>query len=133
MARDGLLPRRLSTVSPRTGTPILITAVTGIFVAFAAGFFRLDEIAELANAGTLLAFITTAASMMVLRKTAPSVPRVFRCPAPNVVGTLAIVGCIYLLASLPSMTITRFILWNALGFAIYLLLRWLRPRVAVPA
>lgn len=133
MARDGLLPRRLSTVSPRTGTPVLITAVTGIFVALAAGFFRLDEIAELANAGTLLAFITTAASMMVLRKTAPSVPRVFRCPAPNVVGTLAILGCIYLLLSLPSMTIYRFIMWNALGFAIYLLLRWLRPRVAVPA
>ena len=133
MARDGLLPRKLSAVSPRTGTPVLITAVTGIFVAFAAGFFRLDEIAELANAGTLLAFVTTAASMMVLRKTAPSVPRVFRCPAPNVVGTLAIVGCFYLFLSLPSQTIGRFFLWNALGFSIYLLLRWLRGRVAVPA
>ena len=133
MARDGLLPRKLSAVSPRTGTPILITAVTGIFVAFAAGFFRLDEIAELANAGTLLAFVTTAASMMVLRKSAPSVPRVFSCPAPNVVGTLAILGCLYLFLSLPSMTIARFFLWNALGFSIYLLLQWLRARVVAPA
>jgi len=133
MARDGLLPRRLSTVSPKTGTPILITAVTGIFVAFVAGFFRLDEIAELANAGTLLAFVTTAASMMVLRKSAPNVPRVFRCPAPNVIGTLAILGCLYLFLSLPSMTIARFFLWNAIGFGIYLLLQWLRGRVVVPA
>jgi APA family basic amino acid/polyamine antiporter len=133
MARDGLLPKRLSAVSSRTGTPILITAVTGIFVAFAAGFFRLDEIAELANAGTLLAFVTTAASMMVLRKTAPSVPRVFRCPAAYVVGTLAIFGCLYLFLSLPSLTIARFFLWNALGFSIYLLLQWLRPRVVAPA
>jgi APA family basic amino acid/polyamine antiporter len=133
MARDGLLPRRLSTVSPKTGTPILITAVTGIFVAFAAGFFRLDEIAELANAGTLLAFVTTAASMMVLRKSAPSVPRVFRCPAPNVIGTLAIVGCLYLFLSLPSQTIWRFFLWNAIGFLIYLSLLWLRSRDVAPA
>jgi APA family basic amino acid/polyamine antiporter len=134
MARDGLLPRRLSAVSAKTGTPVLITAVTGIFVALAAGFFRLDEIAELANAGTLLAFVTTAASMMVLRKTAPTVPRVFRCPAPNVIGTLAIIGCLYLFLSLPSLTIARFFLWNAIGFSIYLLLLWLRARrVVAPA
>lgn len=133
MARDGLLPRKLSAVSPRTGTPVLITAVTGTFVALAAGFFRLDEIAELANAGTLLAFVTTAASMMVLRRTASTVPRVFRCPAPNLVGTLAILGCLYLFLSLPSLTIQRFLMWNALGFAIYLLLQRLRARVAAPA
>jgi basic amino acid/polyamine antiporter, APA family len=133
MARDGLLPRSLSAVSKRTGTPVLITAVTGVFVALAAGFFRLDEIAELANAGTLLAFVTTAASMMVLRRTAPTMPRVFSCPAPNVVGTLAILGCLYLFLSLPTLTIQRFFLWNAVGLAVYLLLRWVRARVVAPA
>ena len=65
-----------------------------------AGFFRLDEIAELANAGTLLAFIATAACMMILRKRAPE-PRVFRCPQPMLIGSLAIGGCLYLIASLP--------------------------------
>jgi APA family basic amino acid/polyamine antiporter len=133
MARDGLLPKRLSTVSARTGTPVLITAVTGAFVALTAGFFRLDEIAELANAGTLLAFVTTAASMMVLRRSAPDAPRVFRCPAPNVVGMLAILGCFYLFLSLPGLTIQRFLMWNAAGYGIYLLLRWLRARVVAVA
>lgn len=133
MSRDGLLPRRLSAVSPRTGTPVLITAVTGIFVATAAGLFRLDEIAELANAGTLLAFVTTAASMMVLRRTAPDLPRVFRCPAPMVVGTLAILGCLYLFFSLPELTIQRFLLWNAFGFVIYLMLLGLRGRKVATA
>jgi hypothetical protein len=33
-----------------------------------AGFFRLDEIAELANAGTLIAFIAVGVCLMVLRK-----------------------------------------------------------------
>ncbi|MDR6786903.1 amino acid transporter [Sphingomonas sp. BE138] len=120
MSRDGLLPRSLSRVSARTGSPALVTMVTGVFVAAVAGFFRLDEIAELANAGTLLAFIAVAACMMVLRRTAPELKRVFRCPAPFVVGTLAILGCVYLLVSLPTHTLVRFALWNVAGVVFYL-------------
>ncbi|WP_343517664.1 amino acid permease [Sphingomonas sp.] len=119
MSRDGLLPRSLSRVSERTGSPALITGVTGVFVALVAGFFRLDEIAELANAGTLLAFIAVAACMMILRKKMPELPRVFRCPAPYVVGTLAILGCLYLLFSLPTHTLTRFLGWNLIGLIVY--------------
>jgi APA family basic amino acid/polyamine antiporter len=120
MARDGLLPRALSRVSKR-GSPALVTAVTGVFVAAVAGFFRLDEIAELANAGTLIAFITVGICMMVLRRRAPDLKRVFRCPAPNVIGTLAVLGCIYLLISLPEKTLVRFVIWNAIGLAAYFL------------
>lgn len=119
MSRDGLLPRRLSVVSQRSGAPVVITVVTGVAVAAVAGFFRLDEIAELANAGTLLAFIAVGACVIILRKQAPDLPRVFRTPAPYVVGTLAIFGCIYLLISLPSTTLVRFVIWNVIGFAIY--------------
>ena len=119
MARDGLLPRKLSEVSPRTGSPLVITAVTGVFVAAIAGFFRLDEIAELANAGTLLAFIAVAVCMMILRRRSPELPRIFRCPQPYVVGTLAVLGCAYLIYSLPTKTLTRFLLWNLIGIAVY--------------
>ncbi|WP_241520796.1 amino acid permease [Steroidobacter cummioxidans] len=121
MARDGLLPRKLSAVSPRTGAPVLITAITGVCVATVAGFFRLDEIAELANAGTLIAFIAVAACMMILRKRSPELPRVFRCPQPYVVGSLAILGCVYLLISLPNHTLVRFVMWNVIGVACYLI------------
>jgi len=120
MARDGLLPRFLSIVSPRTGTPVRITAFTGVFVAAAAGFFSLGEIAELANAGTLLAFIAVGGCMMALRKRAPDLPRIFRCPAPFLVGTLAIVGCLYLVISLPEKTLVRFAIWNLIGLVAYL-------------
>lgn len=120
MARDGLLPRKLSEVSPRTGSPVLITAITGIFVAAIAGFFRLDEIAELANAGTLLAFIAVAGCMMILRRRSPDLPRVYRCPQPYWVGTLAILGCIYLIVSLPNATLYRFLIWNLVGIGVYL-------------
>lgn len=119
MARDGLLPKGLGKVSARTGSPVRITAITGVFVAAVAGFFRLDEIAELANAGTLIAFIAVAGCMMALRRRAPELKRVFRCPQPYWVGTLAILGCAYLLFSLPEKTLLRFALWNLAGLALY--------------
>ena len=121
MSRDGLLPRFMSRVSARSGTPVLVTGMTGIFVAAVAGFFRLDEIAELANAGTLAAFIAVGVCLMVFRRNRPDLVRVFKCPAPYVVGTLTIVGCIYLIISLPTLTIVRFFAWNAIGFVVYLL------------
>lgn len=119
MARDGLLPRKLSEVSARTGSPVLITVITGVFVAAVAGFFRLDEIAELANAGTLAAFVAVAVCMMILRRRSPELPRVFSCPQPYVVGTGAVLGCVYLLFSLPNSTLWRFLIWNAIGIVIY--------------
>lgn len=119
MSRDGLLPRGLSTVSARTGTPIRTTLFTAIFVAALAGVARLDEIAALANAGTLAAFIAVAVCMLVLRRRDPSRPRVFRTPLAWVVGPLAILGCLYLFASLPRMTQWWFLLWNAIGVVAY--------------
>ncbi|WP_121904478.1 amino acid permease [Sphingomonas sp. PP-CE-3A-406] len=119
MARDGLLPRRLAKVSKRTGSPTLITLLTGLSIAAVAGFFRLDEIAELANAGTLIAFISVGVCLMVLRRTAPQLPRLFRCPAAYVVGTVTVLGCLYLLASLPTSTLVRFVIWNGIGLALY--------------
>ncbi|WP_103728669.1 amino acid permease [Novosphingobium sp. HII-3] len=119
MARDGLLPRALAEVSPRTGAPTRITLMTGISIAIVAGIFRLDEIAELANAGTLIAFMSVGACLMILRRRAPQLPRLFRCPQPMLVGTLTIAGCAYLLLSLPSSTLVRFAAWNVIGLLLY--------------
>ena len=119
MSRDGLLPRGLSTVSARTGTPIRTTLFTAVFVAALAGVARLDEIAALANAGTLAAFIAVAVCMLVLRRRDPERKRVFRTPLAWVVGPLAILGCLYLFASLPRTTQWWFLLWNAIGVVAY--------------
>lgn len=121
MARDGLLPHALSRVSKKRGTPVLVTILTALFIAVIAGLLKLNEIAELANAGTLLAFIAVAICMMVLRRRAPEMPRKFTCPAPYVVGTVALFGCLYLLTSLPEITITRFLMWNGIGVVLYFL------------
>jgi APA family basic amino acid/polyamine antiporter len=132
MARDGFLPAGLARVSSR-GTPVAITAVTAIFVAFIAAVTPLDLIASLANAGTLCAFIAVAACVLVMRKRAPDMKRAFRTPLAWIVAPAAILGCLYLFTSLQSVTQKSFFVWNGIGLLIYLTYGLARSKAIAPA
>jgi len=119
MARDGFLPRPLAAISKR-GTPARITTMTAILVAILAGLLPIGEIAALANAGTLIAFMAVGACLIVLRRQQPLLRRPFRVPAGLLVGLGAVLGCAYLFVSLPMKTLLWCLLWNAVGLAIYL-------------
>jgi len=120
MARDGFLPQRLALIS-RRGTPARITAVTAMLVAIIAGLLPIDEIAALANAGTLIAFTAVGACLLILRRRMPDLKRPFRTPAATLVGLGAVLGCAYLFISLPVKTILACLIWNAVGLAVYFL------------
>jgi APA family basic amino acid/polyamine antiporter len=126
MARDGLLPQRLSKVHPRFGTPVLMTFITSIIVAVIAAFVPLQNIAAVANAGTLIAFIAVAVCMMVMRRTHPEHPRMFGAGATWIIGVVAVIGCIYLFSSLQTRTMVSVLIWNAVGLVVYLL--WARRK-----
>lgn len=131
MARDGLLPPSLAKVSRARGTPVLMTALTGIVVVLLAATLQLSQIALLANAGTLCAFVAVAASMLVLRAREPNRARPFRTPLPWIVGPLCIVGCLYLfLNGLPAFTQWWFLFWNAGGLILYFAYGAWRSRLA---
>ena len=119
MARDGVLPPGLAQVSKR-GTPTRITLFTALVVAVLAGLIPLADLAALANAGTLTAFIAVAVCMLVMRARAPDAERKFRTPFAWPVGLVAIFGCLYLLYSLPFLTQKYFLIWNAAGLVFYL-------------
>jgi APA family basic amino acid/polyamine antiporter len=129
MARDGLLPASLAKVNRRTGTPVRMTLVTAVVVAILAGLAPLDQIASLANAGTLAAFTAVSACLLVLRRRSPDRPRIYRTPLAWVVAPLAIAGCLYLFWNLPLKTRLFFAAWNLLGLVCYFLwrLRGSRP------
>ncbi|HEY0648520.1 amino acid permease [Phenylobacterium sp.] len=129
MARDGLLPRALAGVD-RRGVPTAVTIMTGLIAAVFAGLVPLDEIASLANAGTLAAFIAVAFAVMVLRVRAPDLPRPFTTPLVWLVAPATVVGCLYLFSSLQTQTMLFFLGANVIGVVVYLLYGRTRSRLA---
>ena len=119
MSRDGLLPEVLSRVHPKWKTPYVVTAATGIAVAIAAAFLPVGQLADIANAGTLYAFMMVAIAVLILRRTAASHPRAFRTPMVWVVAPLTILGCIFLFFNLPTPAMLVLPIWGAIGLVIY--------------
>ncbi|RVQ69260.1 amino acid permease [Croceicoccus ponticola] len=119
MARDGLLPEKLSTVHPRFKTPHIVTAITGVVVAIGAAFFPVGQLADISNAGTLYAFMMVAIAVMVLRRRDPSRQRAFRVPAVWIVAPLTIFGCLFLFFNLPIGAMLFLPIWGAIGLVIY--------------
>ncbi len=119
MSRDRLLPPVFAKVSPRFGTPVRTTVLTGAVVALLSTFVPLTELAELVNIGTLFAFVLVAVGVLVLRRTRPDLERAFRCPGVPVVPVLAILAAVYLMLNLPGTTWVRFLVWMLVGFVVY--------------
>ena len=119
MARDGLLPEKLSSVHPKFRTPHIVTAFTGVVVTLAAAFLPVGKLADYSNSGTLFAFAMVALAVLVLRKKDPSRRRPFRTPAIAVIGPLAIIGCVGLYLNLPTVAKLVLIIWGAIGLLVY--------------
>jgi APA family basic amino acid/polyamine antiporter len=130
MARDGLLPERLSAVHQRFRTPYIVTIVTGIFVAIAAAFLPVGTLADYSNAGTLFAFAAVSLGVMILRRRDPSRPRPFRTPAIYLVAPLSIAGCLLLFVNLNVESKLLFVSWTIIGLVIYFLYGYRNSNVA---
>jgi len=121
MSRDGLLPAAMSHVNSRTQTPVRLILGSGVFIALVAGFFPIGRVAELVNLGTLGAFFLVCASVMIMRRTRPDLPRPFRVPFSPAIPTLGMLFCGWLMVSLPLTTWIAFTIWFAIGMAVYFL------------
>jgi basic amino acid/polyamine antiporter, APA family len=119
MARDRLLPRWLGQTHERFGTPARLTIIIAFFVALLAGFLDIEPLADLVNIGTLFAFILVAIGVTLLRRADPERPRPFRTPFVPAVPILAVGLSIWLMVTLDVATWVRFLVWMAIGFAVY--------------
>jgi amino acid transporter len=64
MSRDGLLPKKFSSIHPQYKTPWFSTIVTGLVVGIPALFMNLTEVTDLTSIGTLFAFAIVCAGVL---------------------------------------------------------------------
>ena len=128
MSRDRFLPAVFSHVHAKFETPDRSTWIAGLIVGLGAGIFDIGTLGDLTNIGTLFAFVVVSVGVIILRRTQPDRPRVFRVPWVPLLPAISIVSCVVLMASLPLETWIRFLVWLAIGMVIYF--SYSRARVA---
>ncbi|BBY17218.1 amino acid permease [Mycolicibacterium litorale] len=120
MSRDGLLPRKLAQTGEH-GTPVRITVIVGVVVAIAATVFPIGKLEEMVNIGTLFAFVLVSAGVIVLRRSRPDLKRGFKAPLVPLLPIASIIACVWLMLNLTGLTWMRFLIWMAIGVAVYFL------------
>jgi APA family basic amino acid/polyamine antiporter len=119
MSRDGLIPAAFARLNPNTKTPVRIIITTGIILATIAGFAPISIVAEMANIGTLAAFVAVCIGVIVLRYKRPDLHRPFKTPFMPVLPILGVLGCFWLMSGLSPHTWRYFFIWMTIGLVIY--------------
>jgi basic amino acid/polyamine antiporter, APA family len=121
MGRDGMIPPLFHKVNPKTLTPVPATVIVAVIVSLLAGVLPINFLAEMTSIGTLVAFLVVSIGVMVLRQTAPDLPRGFKVPLYPVVPILSIAGCFWIIKDLRAVTIYVFLIWASAALAWYFL------------
>ena len=123
MARDGLIPPVFAQVHPTFKTPWINTLIVGLLACGFAGFMGLDQLANLTNVGTLLAFAIVCITVIYLRFARPAMRRPFKTPLFPVTPVLGALMCLFLLMSLMAHDETRsfFLRYLVGGIVLYFL------------
>lgn len=103
----------------RWHTPYRVTIGTTAVVIALAGFVPLSALAEMVSIGTLFAFFVVSLAVVILRRTRPAMHRPFRTPAVPWLPVTSAVLCVGLMSNLAVETWLRFLVWLAIGLAIY--------------
>jgi basic amino acid/polyamine antiporter, APA family len=119
MGRDGMIPPLFHSLNPKTLTPVPATVIVAVIVSLLAGVLPINFLAEMTSIGTLVAFLVVSVGVMVLRRTAPDLPRGFKVPLYPVVPLLSIAGCIWIIKDLRAVTIYVFLIWASVALAWY--------------
>jgi basic amino acid/polyamine antiporter, APA family len=119
MAKDGLLPKFFSDIHPTFKTPWKSTLLVGFIVSVVSAVTPIDKVSEMCSMGTLLAFAMISAAVVILRVQKPDIERPYRAPIIWFVGPMGVLFNMFLMYKLRKETWETFLVWSALGFAVY--------------
>ena len=119
MSRDGMIPQFFHKLNPRTLAPVRSTISVAIILSLLAGVVPIDFLFEMTSIGTLVAFLIVSIGVMVLRRTAPDLPRGFKVPLYPLIPLGSIAGCIWIIQDLRAVTIYVFLAWASVALAWY--------------
>ncbi len=122
MARQGVLPRVLSTISPRS-VPVYTILLCGVVISgivLVTGG-NLDWLASIFNFGTLLTFFFINLSLIRLRRTMPDARRGFKVPLYPYTPVIAMISCIVLAFYLNPNAVMTACVFLVLGIVVYYL------------
>jgi amino acid transporter len=83
MSRDGLLPKKFSSIHPKYKTPGFATIVTGLVVGIPLFFTDENFVLDFTSIGTLFAFVLVCGGVMMLPQQKEKIPGRFNLPYIN--------------------------------------------------
>lgn len=120
IGRDGLLPKWLGNVDSKNGNPTASLTTVTIIIAVMGGLVPLEQLTNLVNIGTLIAFTFVSFGVIPLRRRQDIDHTTgFRVPWYPVLPVISGLACMVLLFRLPLETWIASIIWFSLGLLIY--------------
>lgn len=119
ISKDGLLPKNLSKIHPKTKSPVLATVLATTATMILSGLFTVDILAQVVSMVTLFIFAIVCLGVLVLRKTHPEFKRPFKVPFVPWVPVLGILFCFAQMLALPAITWLQMLGWFGAGLIIY--------------
>ncbi|MFJ7624460.1 APC family permease, partial [Rhodococcus erythropolis] len=102
-----------------TLTPVPNTIIVCVVISILAGFIPINFLAEMTSIGTLVAFLVVSIGVIILRRSDPDLPRSFKVPGYPVTPILSILGCLWIIKDLRTVTIYVFLVWVTVAIIWY--------------
>lgn len=119
MARDGLLPERLSSVHPTSGAPHIAVLVSAALLGIVALAGSIQLAARIGGFLYVSQFVLALVSLAFLRIRGEKISRAFQTPIPFLTLPLAFGGCLILILSSGLVGLLGSLSWLLIGLLFY--------------
>ena len=120
IGHDGLLPKALGKVTAKHQTPANSIKIVTVVIMILGGFVSLDQLTNLVNIGTLVAFFWMSIGVIPLRKR-KDIPNKngFKVPFYPVLPLISGALCLLMMFELPKVTWIAVAIWFVIGLVVY--------------